>query len=175
MESGGVVARVSIPPCDDEAPDRVLAEAYHLAEENQRMIAEFRGFLTKTNALALAVGVIIGAAVGNVVSALVSDILMPIISLVLPGGGWREAKYVLSSSTDAAGKVVENAVLYGHFIGNVIDFLLISFVVFLIVKTLVKPVPTEAAEPTKSCPECLEMIPAAARRCRACTAAVAVV
>ena len=53
--------------------------------------------------------------------------------------------------------------------------LLISFVVFLIVKTLVKPVPTEAAEPTKSCPECLEMIPAAARRCRACTAAVAVV
>jgi large conductance mechanosensitive channel len=137
------------------------------------MIGEFRGFLTKTNALALAVGVIIGAAVGNVVSSLVSDILMPIISLVLPGGGWREAKYVLSSSTDAAGKVVENAVFYGHFIGVIIDFLLVSFVVFLIVKSLVKPVATPAADPTKSCPECLEMIPAAARRCRACTAAVA--
>ena len=59
------------------------------------MIAEFRGFLTKTNALALAVGVIIGAAVGKVVASLTDDILMPIISLALPGGDWRKAKIVL--------------------------------------------------------------------------------
>ena len=136
------------------------------------MISEFRGFLTKTNALALAVGVIIGAAVGNVVSALVADILMPIISVFLPGGGWREAKIVLETATDATGKVTENAILYGHFLGMVLDFILISFVVFLIVKTLVKPVPVEAATPMKKCPECLEMIPEAARRCRACTAAL---
>ncbi|HKO55816.1 MAG TPA: large conductance mechanosensitive channel protein MscL [Thermoanaerobaculia bacterium] len=125
------------------------------------MISEFRGFLTKTNALALAVGVIIGAAVGNVVSALVADILMPLISLVLPGKSWREAKIVLSP---------DNAILYGHFLGTVIDFVIIALVVFLIVKSLVKPVPAPAAAPTKSCPECLEMIPQAARRCRACTA-----
>ena len=137
------------------------------------MISEFRGFLTKTNALALAVGVIIGAAVGNVVSALVADILMPIISVFLPGGGWREAKIVLETATDATGKVTENAILYGHFLGMVLDFILISFVVFLIVKTLVKPVPVEAATPMKKCPECLEMIPEAARRCRACTSAIA--
>lgn len=137
------------------------------------MIAEFRGFLTKTNALALAVGVIIGAAVGAVVTSLVADILMPIVSLVLPGGDWREAKYVLSSATDAAGKVTENAILYGHFLGFVLNFLIISFVVFWIVKILVKPVPEPAAEPMSKCPECLDMIPAAARRCRSCTAVLA--
>src|SRR5687767_7891522 len=123
------------------------------------MVAEFRGFLTKTNALALAVGVIIGAAVGNIVSALAADIFMPIIGLALPGGGWRDAKFVLSSSTDAAGKVTENAILYGHFLSAVLDFVIISFVLFLIVRTLIKPVPTPAAEAMKKCPECLEMIP----------------
>ena len=137
------------------------------------MIAEFRGFLTKTNALALAVGVIIGAAVGNVVSAVSADLLMPVIGLFLPGGDWRQAKYVIRSTTDAAGKVSENALLYGHFLGTVIDFLIISFVVFLIVKALVKPVPVPPAAPMKACPECLEMVPAAARRCRACTAPLA--
>ncbi|MEA2165056.1 MAG: large conductance mechanosensitive channel [Thermoanaerobaculia bacterium] len=136
------------------------------------MISEFRGFLTKTNALALAIGVIIGAAVGNVVSALVADILMPIVGLALPAGDWRAAKIVLSKGLDANGKITENAILYGHFAGMVIDFVIISFVVFLIVRTLVKPAPTPSA-PMKTCPECLEMIPAGARRCRACTAAVA--
>lgn len=127
------------------------------------MVAEFRGFLTKTNALALAIGVIIGAAVGNVVTALASDILMPIIGVFLPGGDWRAARYVLSG---------QNAILYGHFLGAILDFLIIAFVVFLIVRTLIKPVPVEAAEPTRKCPECLEMIPEAARRCRACATVV---
>ena len=133
------------------------------------MIGEFRGFLTKTNALALAVGVIIGAAVGNVVSGLAADILMPVIGLLLPSGDWRQAKFVLKTATDAAGKTTENAILYGHFIGAVVDFVIISFVVFLIVKALVKPAP---AEPTKTCSECLEKVPVAARRCRACGSAL---
>jgi large conductance mechanosensitive channel len=136
------------------------------------MIAEFRGFLTKTNALALAVGVIIGAAVGNVVSALAADVLMPVIGLFLPGGDWRQAKFVFHTTKDAAGKITENAILYGHFLGTIIDFIVISFVVFLIVKALVRPVPVPPAAPMKACPECLEMVPAAARRCRACTAAL---
>jgi large conductance mechanosensitive channel len=137
------------------------------------MIAEFRGFLTKTNALALAIGVIIGAAVGNVVSGLAADILMPLIGLLLPAGDWRQTKHVLSTGIDAAGKPTENAILYGHFLGTVLDFLIISFVVFLIVKALVKAVPAPPAEPMKACPECLEMVPAAARRCRACASALA--
>lgn len=127
------------------------------------MIAEFRGFLTKTNALALAIGVIVGAAVGNVVSALVADILMPIVSLALPAGDWRKAKFDLTPG---------NSILYGHFLGTLIDFIAISFVVFWIVRMLVKPVPEPVAEPMRNCPECLEMVPAAARRCRACTSAL---
>lgn len=136
------------------------------------MFAEFRGFLTKTSALALAIGVIIGAAVGKVVSSLVADILMPVIGLGLPGGDWRDAHVVIGHSTDAAGKTTEIAISYGRFFGNVIDFVVIAFVIFLITKALIKPVPVEAPEPTRKCPECLEMIPQAARRCRACTAAV---
>jgi large conductance mechanosensitive channel len=133
------------------------------------MIGEFRGFITKTNALALAVGVIIGAAVGNVVSGLAADILMPVIGLLLPGGDWRQAKLVLKTATDAAGKTTESAILYGHFLGTVLDFLIVSLVVFLIIKALVKPAPME---PAKTCPECLEKVPVAARRCRACTSAL---
>jgi len=140
---------------------------------HESVIAEFRAFLTKTNALALAVGVIIGAAVASVVSAVSSDVLMPIIGLFLPGGNWREAKVVLATTTNASGKITENAILYGHFLGTVVDFIIVALVVFLIVKALVKPAPTPPAAPMKTCPECLEMIPQAARRCRACTATVA--
>ena len=130
------------------------------------MVAEFRGFLTKTNALALAVGVIIGGAVGSLVSGLASDILMPVISLVLPGGDWRNAKIVLTSTTDAAGKVTENAILYGHFLGTVLDFVIIAWIVFLMTKWLLRPVP---GVPMQPCPQCLEPIPVGAHRCRYCT------
>jgi large conductance mechanosensitive channel len=136
------------------------------------MLKEFRSFLIQTNALALAVGVIIGAAVGKVVSSLVADILMPFIGLAIPGGSWRESRIVLSSTTDATGKVVENAVTYGAFLGAVIDFVIIAAVVFLIARMILKPAPPAPAPATKTCPECLEIIPAAAKRCRACTAPV---
>lgn len=136
------------------------------------MISEFRSFLTKTNALALAIGVMIGAAVGNVVSGVAADILMPLVGLFLPAGSWRDARLVLSRSTDAAGKVTENAILYGHFLGVLIDFLIISAVLFIIVKLLVRPVAV-APEEKRQCPECLDVIPAAARRCRSCTAVIA--
>jgi large conductance mechanosensitive channel len=136
------------------------------------MLGEFRKFLLQTNAMALAVGVIIGAAVGKVVSSLVSDILMPFIGLAIPGGNWREAKLVLSTTTDATGKTIENAVTYGSFMGSLIDFVIIATVVFLITKALLKPAPAAAVPPTKTCPECLETIPQAARKCRACTSPV---
>ena len=137
------------------------------------MISEFRGFLTRTNALALAVGVIIGAAVGSVISSLVSDILMSIIGVFLPAGDWREARLVLESTTDAAGNITANAILYGRFLGTIIEFIIITAVVFLIVRTLVKPIPTPAVDPMRQCPECLEMVPAGAKRCRSCTMVIA--
>jgi large conductance mechanosensitive channel len=135
------------------------------------MLKEFTGFLTKTNALALAIGVIIGAAIGKVVAGFVDDLIMPIIGLALPSGDWREAKIVLKTVTDAKGKVTESAIAYGHLIGTIIDFVFIAFVIFLIAKALIKPPPPGPA--TKTCPECREAIPAEARKCKACGSAVA--
>jgi large conductance mechanosensitive channel len=135
------------------------------------MLSEFKIFLTKSNALALAIGVVIGAAIGKVVSGFVDDLIMPIIGLLLPSGDWREAKYVLKTAVDAKGKVTESAITYGHLIGTVIDFIFIAFVVFLVAKALIKPPPPGPA--TKICPECRESILAEARKCKACGSAVA--
>ena len=129
------------------------------------MIEEFRKFLLQTNALALAIGVVIGGAVGKVVSSLVADVIMPVISLAIPGGTWREAKIVLAQNPDGT---VKNAIAAGTFLGSVIDFVIIAMVVFLITKALIKPPPP--GPPTKNCPECTEAIPAAAKRCKYCTA-----
>ena len=81
--------------------------------------AEFREFLLKQNALALAVGVIIGAAIGKVVSGVVDDLLMPVIGLILPAGDWRNAQIALGG----------NAIKYGDLLGRVVDFLVIAAVV----------------------------------------------
>jgi large conductance mechanosensitive channel len=130
------------------------------------MWREFREFLLKQNALALAIGVIIGAAVGKVVTSIVSDLLMPLIGLALPGGNWREWKYVLSTAVGPDGKETVNAINYGAFVGTVVDFVIVAFVVFLIVRQFLKPAP---ASPTRGCPFCLETIPVGATKCRACT------
>ncbi|HTQ81345.1 MAG TPA: large conductance mechanosensitive channel protein MscL [Thermoanaerobaculia bacterium] len=133
------------------------------------MLSDFRKFLLQTNALALAVGVIIGAAVGKVVTSLAGDILMPVIGLALPAGGWRDLKWVLSTKPDGS---PANAIAYGAFLGNVVDFVIIAFVVYLITRAFLKPAPAAPASPTRECPECKELIPAAARKCRACGSAV---
>jgi large conductance mechanosensitive channel len=128
----------------------------------KKLAGEFKEFLLKQNALALAVGVIIGAALGRVVSGVVEDLIMPIVGLVLPGGDWRSAQVVLSGN---------NAIKYGDLVGRFIDFSIVAFVVFLMVKMLLeKPPPPES---TKPCPQCLETIPILAKRCRACTSPVA--
>ncbi|HZK75723.1 MAG TPA: large conductance mechanosensitive channel protein MscL [Candidatus Kapabacteria bacterium] len=134
------------------------------------MFKEFKEFLTKSNAMALAIGVIIGAATSKLVTGVVTDLLMPLISLFLPAGDWREKEFVIKSSMDAAGKMTVTSIKYGDLAGAVLDFLIIATVVFLITKALLP----KAKEPAmKDCPECLEKIPAAARRCRACGSVVA--
>ena len=133
------------------------------------MLNEFKAFLMKTNAMALAIGVIIGAAVGKVVSSLASDVLMPVIGLMIPGGAWRQMSFVLSTNPDGT---PGNAITYGAFIGSVVDFVIIAFVVFLIGKSLLKPAPAAPGPAMKECPECKESVPAAARKCRACASAV---
>ncbi len=129
------------------------------------MWREFREFLVKRNALALAVGVIIGASLGRVVSSVVADLLMPVISLGLPGGEWRSSKIVLSEGAGPDGAPVVNAINYGAFLDTIIDFIIVAFAVFLIVRAILKPPPDA---PTKGCPFCLETISAAATKCRAC-------
>ncbi len=131
------------------------------------MLKEFKGFLLQTNALALAVGVIIGGAVGKVVSSLVADILMPVIGVLIPGGAWRDLRFVLTTKPDGT---AANAITYGQFMGALVDFVIIAFCVFVITRALLKPAP--AAPETKSCPDCLETLPKAARKCRACGSAV---
>lgn len=133
------------------------------------MLVEFKKFLLQTNALALAIGVIIGGAVGKVVSSLVSDLLMPVIGLAIPGGAWRELKFILSTNPDGS---AGNAITYGAFLGSIVDFVIIAAAVFMITKAMLKPAPAAPAPATKECPECKETIPAAARKCRACASAV---
>ena len=133
------------------------------------MIKDFKAFLLQTNALALAIGVIIGGAVGKVVSSLAGDILMPLIGLGIPGGAWREQKIVLTTNPDGT---VANAITYGAFLGSVVDFVIIAFVVFMITRAILEPAPAAPAPPTKTCGACLEAIPLAATRCRACCSAV---
>jgi large conductance mechanosensitive channel len=129
----------------------------------------FREFLLKQNALALAVGVIIGSAIGKVVTSIVADLIMPLISLILPSGEWRAAKLVLSESVGADGKPVVNAINYGTFVGTLIDFVIVAFAVFMIVKYILKPAPDA---PTKVCQFCLETVPKEATKCRACASAL---
>ncbi len=136
------------------------------------MWSEFKAFLLKTNAFALAIGVIIGAATGKVVSGIVEDLLMPVIGLIIPNGSWREAQIVLSTTTGADGKPAVNAIKYGALLGTFVDFAIISFVVFLITKAIMRERPA-ATPTTKTCPECKEVIAIEARRCKWCTAPLA--
>lgn len=134
------------------------------------MIKGFKEFLLKNNVLALAVAVIMGGAVGKMVSSMVSDILMPLLSPLLGGGEWRTAKIVLSKTLGADGKEVINSINYGSFMGSVVDFVIIAFVVYTVTKALIKEPPPEPAAPSKTCPRCLESVAPAATKCKFCTA-----
>ena len=131
------------------------------------MVKGFRDFLTKNSVLALAVGFIMGAATGKVVSSLVADIFMPVISLLLPSGDWRTAKLVLTRSVGPDGKEVVNAINLGTFLGNMVDFVAIAFVIYVITKALIKEAPVA---PSKKCPRCTETIAVEATKCKYCTA-----
>src|SRR5579883_1494225 len=122
------------------------------------MIKGFKEFLLKNNVLALAVAVIVGGAVGKVVTSLAADIIMPLISPILPGGDWRKASIMIGPAE----------VKWGSFVGNVIDFLIIAFIVYMMTKALIREKPVIAA-PTKCCPRCKESVAIDASRCKFCT------
>ena len=133
------------------------------------MVGEFIQFLRKTNALALAVAVIIGAAIGKVVTSVVNDLLMPLIGLWLGGGDWRAWQIPLKTAPD--GKVL-SAIGVGSFLGAVVDFIIIAFFVFIITRAfLAEPAPAPGPA-MKTCGACGESILARATRCRYCTSSV---
>ena len=132
------------------------------------MLGEFKGFLLKTNALALAIGVIIGVAAGLVVTSLVNDILMPPIGVLLGNVDFNQLKIVLKDATggDAATEV---AIRYGSFINSIINFVIVGLVVFWIGKMFIKEPP---ATEVKTCPFCKEANAVDASKCKACTSAI---
>jgi large conductance mechanosensitive channel len=104
------------------------------------LIKDVRDFVLKSNIFNIAVAIVIGVAFGKIVTSFVESIMMPIISLLIPGGTWREARIVLGVMPDPhrAGSQIENAILIGQFIGEMIDFLMISVVIFLMLKAVAK-------------------------------------
>ena len=148
------------------------------------MLKEFKEFAIKGNAVDMAVGIIIGAAFGSIITSLVKDIIMPPITLLTggldfsnkfvvlrdaPGGG------VFTTAADAAkaGAVTWN---YGVFVTLIVNFLIVAFSIFLLVRALNKmrqPAPGAAAPVSKECPHCTMTIPIKATRCPHCTSEIA--
>ncbi len=131
------------------------------------MLGEFKVFLLKTNALALAIGVIIGGALGTVVTSLVNDIIMPPIGMLLGGVDFANLKVVLKAATGDPS--TEVAIRWGAFVNGIIAFIVIAFVVWQISRMLIKPEPAQAV---KTCSFCKEPNAVDATRCKACTSEI---
>lgn len=99
------------------------------------MLKDFKEFAFKGNVLDMAIGVIIGAAFGKIVTSLVNDLIMPIISILTGGLNFTDLKYVI---TPKHGDIAENAIAYGSFIQNVVNFLIIAFCIFMFVRLIEK-------------------------------------
>lgn len=98
---------------------------------------EFKKFAIKGNVIDMAVGVVVGGAFSKIVTSLVNDIIMPVVGLLTGGANFSDLKYVLTEADEAAG-IAENAICYGSFIQNIVDFLIIAFSIFLFVKLIGK-------------------------------------
>ncbi len=141
------------------------------------MLKEFKEFAMKGNMVDMAVGIIIGAAFGRIISSLVSDILMPPIGKAMGGVDFSNlfidlsgGKHASLAAAKAAGAATVN---YGLFVNALIDFVIVAFILFLVVKGMNAMKRAEAAPPpaptTKECPHCASAIPLKATRCPACT------
>lgn len=140
------------------------------------MLKEFKTFVIRGNVLDLAIAVIIGGAFGAIVTSLVNDILMPPLGLVLGKVDFKDLFISLNGQTYASLAVAKTAgapvIAYGQFINTVINFLVIAFVIFMIVKQVNRfrqPAPVAPTPATKECPYCASSIPVKAVRCPLCT------
>ena len=127
------------------------------------MWKEFKAFIMRGNVVDLAVAVIIGGAFGKIVSSLVNDIIMPLIGLIVGGIDFTGLTFTIGKAN----------VTYGNFINNILDFIIIALVIFLMIKGIdslkKKPAPVVAEPVTKECPYCISTVPIKATRCPNCT------
>lgn len=141
------------------------------------MFKQFKEFAMRGNVLDMAVGIIIGAAFGKIVSSFVTDVLMPPLGLLVGGLDFSNLFFTLKGESLAtlaeaqkAGAVTLN---YGLFVNTVVDFLIVAFAIFLLIRQVnalqPKPAAVPAAPETKQCPYCLSTVPAKASRCAHCT------
>lgn len=132
------------------------------------MLKEFKEFAMKGNVMDMAVGVILGAAFGKIVSSFVTDVLMPPIGMLMGNVDFSSLAFTLK---EASGDVPAVEIKYGLFINTVIDFVIVAFVIFMVIKQMNRlKKPEAAAVPaTKDCPHCLMSVPLKATRCGHCT------
>jgi large conductance mechanosensitive channel len=128
------------------------------------LISEFRDFAVKGNAVDMAVGIIIGGAFGKIVTSLVNDVIMPPLGMLLGKMDFSSLAIQLNEKT---------AIKYGVFLNNVLDFVIVAFCIFLVIKQMNRLRPAPAPAPTtKTCPQCCSPIPLAAKRCPQCTSSL---
>ena len=142
------------------------------------MLKEFKEFAMRGNVIDLAIGVIIGGAFGKIVSSFVGDVIMPLIGLLLGKINFANLFFNLSGEGYTSLAVAQEAgaptLNYGLFINSIVDFLIVAFVIFLVIRGInklqkPKPAPTPATPITKKCPYCVTEIAIEATRCPNCT------
>jgi large conductance mechanosensitive channel len=139
------------------------------------MLEEFKKFAMRGNVVDMAVGIVIGAAFGKIVTSFVNDVLMPPLGTLLGGVDFSNLfinlgaeSYSSLAAAQAAGVATLN---YGVFINTILDFTIVAFAIFMLVKGMnkLKTEEPQKAPDTRLCPQCISEIPIAAKRCRFCT------
>jgi large conductance mechanosensitive channel len=138
------------------------------------MLKEFKDFAMRGNVVDMAVGVIIGAAFGKIVTSLVNDVVMPPIGMLMGGVDFSDVKLTLQEAIEGGNAVTVNL---GLFINTVIDFTIVAFVIFMVIKQLNRfkqkaEEPTVAVATVKECPRCYSSIALKATRCPHCTSEI---
>jgi large conductance mechanosensitive channel len=139
------------------------------------MLEEFKKFAMRGNVVDMAIGIVIGAAFGKIVTSFVNDVLMPPLGKLMGGVDFSNLFINLGSESFASLAAAQEAgaatLNYGVFINTVLDFLIVAFAIFMVIKAMNKLKTEEApkAPDSKSCPQCLSDIPIAAKRCKFCT------
>jgi len=138
------------------------------------MLKEFKEFAMRGNVVDMAVGIIIGAAFGKIVTSFVNDVIMPPIGMLLGNVDFSELAITLKAATAEADAVV---IGYGAFLNTVLDFIIVAFAIFMVIKQMnrlkkTEPAPAPAEPTTKDCPKCYSAIPIKATRCPHCTSEI---